>query len=125
MLRVDELVGPIKTYEITLPSSQKPKYYAFKAFENKEKDIKISYDITRDELAHMAKKIENVIKFNRKFYKNQESRKGKRPNEQSSKENGKGSSKSKKVECFNCGDPGHFAIDHTSLKDIKKSMKAT
>ena len=30
-MRVDELVGFIQTYEMTLPSSQKPKDFAFKA----------------------------------------------------------------------------------------------
>ncbi|RVW75301.1 hypothetical protein CK203_055369 [Vitis vinifera] len=47
------------------------------------------------------------------------------PNEQLFKENDKGSSKGKKVECFNYGGLGHFAIDYPSLKDIKKSMQAT
>ena len=37
------------------------------------------------------------MKFNKSFYKNQESGKGKRPNEQSSKEKDKGSSKGKKL----------------------------
>ena len=65
---------------------------------------------TIDELAHMAKKrIKRVMKFNKKFYKNQESRKGKRPNEQSSNEKRKGSSKGKKVECHNCGGLGYYA----------------
>ena len=31
---VDELVGSIETYEMTLPSSQKPKDSTFKAFKN-------------------------------------------------------------------------------------------
>ena len=38
-MRVDELVGSIQTYEITLPSSQKPKDSAFMVFENEEKNI--------------------------------------------------------------------------------------
>ncbi|KAL6342238.1 hypothetical protein AAG906_006857 [Vitis piasezkii] len=42
------------------------------------------------------------MKFNKKFYKNQESEKGKSPNEKSSNEKRKGSSKGKKVQCFNC-----------------------
>ena len=38
------------------------------------------------------------MKFNIRFYKNQESGKGKRPNEQSSNEKGKGFFKGKKFE---------------------------
>ena len=40
------------------------------------------------------------MKFNKRFYKNQEFVKRKRPNEQTSKEKDKGSSKGKKVECL-------------------------
>ena len=57
----------------------------------------------------MAKKIKRVMKFNKRFYKNQEFGKGIRSNEQSSNEKGKGSSKGKKVECFNYGGLGHYA----------------
>ena len=54
---------------MTLPSSQKLKDYTCKASENEEKDIEIPYDITRDKLTYMVKK------FNKRFYKNQKSRK--------------------------------------------------
>ena len=83
------------------------------------------HNITRDGLAHMAERIKKVMKFNKKFYKNQESKKWKRPNEQSSKETDKGSSKCKKIECFNSGGLGHIAIDYSNPKDIKKSMQTT
>ena len=39
-MRVDELVGSIQTYEMTIPSSQKSKDSAFKAFENEKKILK-------------------------------------------------------------------------------------
>ena len=49
----------------------------------------------------------------------------KRTNEQISKNKDKGSSKDKKIECFNCGGLGlHYANDCLNLKDIKKSMQA-
>ena len=57
---------------MTLPSSQKPKDIAFKASQNEEKDTKMPNNITRDELDYIAKRIKNVMKFNKKFYKNQE-----------------------------------------------------
>ena len=80
-MRVDELVGFIQTYEMTQLNSHKPKDYAFKDFENEEKDTEIPYDVIHDELAHTVKRIKRVMKFNKRFYKNQESGKGKRPNE--------------------------------------------
>ena len=78
------------------------------------------YNITKDKLAHMVKRIKKVMKFNKKVYKNQEFEKGKRLSEQSSKEKHKDSSKDKKVECFNYGGLGHFATNCTSPRDIKK-----
>ena len=108
-IRVDELVGSIQTYEMTLPSSQKPKNFAFKASKDEVKDSEMQYDITHDELAHMVKRIKRVMKFNKRFYKNQEYGKGKRHNELSSNEKRKSSSKGNKFECFNCGGLGHYA----------------
>ena len=95
-IRIDELVGSTQTYEMTLPNYQKPKHLAFKTFENKKEDTEIPYNIIRDELDHMAKRIKMVMKFNRKFYKNEEFGEGKIP-EQSSKEKDKGSFKGKKI----------------------------
>ena len=66
------------------------------------------------------------MKFNRRFYNNQESKKGKRPNKQtikmSSNDKGKGSFKGKKIECFNGGGIGHYANNCPSPKNIKKFM---
>ena len=70
----------------------------------------------------MVGRIKKVMKLNKRFYKNQESRKGKRSNEQTSNEKGKGSSEGKKVECFNYGGLGHFATNCPILKDFKKSI---
>ena len=65
------------------------------------------------------------MKFNKRFYKNQDLGKGKRPNEQSFNKKEKGFSKVKKVECFNCGGVRHYSQDCPSPKDIKKFMQAT
>ena len=72
-MRVDELVGSIQTYEMTLLSSQKPKDSIFKAYENEQKDIEMPYNIARDEFTQMDKRIKKVMKFNKRFKKkNQE-----------------------------------------------------
>ena len=101
----------------------------FKTFKNEEEGIEMSYNIARDELAHLAKKIKKVMKFNKRFYKNQESGKGKRLNEQtpqkSSNDKGKGSSKGKKIECFNYRGLRQSSNDCPSSKDVKKFMQAT
>ena len=50
LMRIDEIIGFIQTYEMTLPNSQKTKDSTFKTSKNEEKDIKMPYNITRDEL---------------------------------------------------------------------------
>ena len=54
-----------------LPSFQKPKDFVFKASKDEVRDIEMSYDITSDELAYMAKNIKRVTKFNKRLYKHQ------------------------------------------------------
>ena len=36
-MRANELVNSLRTYEMTLPNSQRPREYAFKASKNEEK----------------------------------------------------------------------------------------
>ena len=79
----------------------------------------MSYNTTKDELDYMAKKIKNIMKFNTKFYKNQEFGKGQ------SNEKRKGSSENNKIEYFNYGGLRNFATNFPSPKDIKKSTQAT
>ena len=58
------------------------------------------------------------MRFNKRLYQNQESGKGKRPNEQLSNEKGKGFSKGKKVKCFNYGSMGHYSQECPRPKNI-------
>ena len=55
---------------MTLPNSQTHKDSAFRSSKNVEKDVEVPHNITRDGLAHMAKRIKKVMKFNKKFFKN-------------------------------------------------------
>ena len=122
-MRVNELVGSIHTYEMTLLESQRPKETAFRVSKNEEKETKNLKDLTRDKLVHMAKQIKQAMILKTRSNKNQDSIKGKQINN-SSKEKGKGISKGKRIKCFNYGGLGHFSIDCPSPKDIKKSMQA-
>ena len=69
-IRVDELVDSIQTYKMTLPNSHKLKDSTFKTSENEENDIEMPYEVTNNELTHMAKRIKRAMKFNKGFYKN-------------------------------------------------------
>ena len=70
----------------------------------------------------MTKRVKRVMKFNKMFYKNQESGKWKRPNEQSSNEKRKGFSKGKKVECFNRGGGTLYILKTVLAIKISKSL---
>ena len=59
-MRVDELVGFFQIYEMTFLNSQKRKDSTFKDNEIEEKESENHNEITRDELAFMAKRIKWV-----------------------------------------------------------------
>ena len=59
-MRVDELVGFFQIYEMTFLNSQKRKDSTFKDNEIEEKEFENHNEITRDELAFMAKRIKWV-----------------------------------------------------------------
>ena len=93
----------------------------FEAFKNEKKEIENLYDLIKDELAYRVKWIKKAMRINRKSNKNQNFGKVKQTH-RSSKENDKGFSKGKNIECFNCGGLRNLTIDCLSPKDIKKSM---
>ena len=59
-MRVDELVGFFQIYEMTFLNSHKPIESTFKDNEIEEKESENHNEITRDELAFMAKRIKWV-----------------------------------------------------------------
>ena len=105
---------------MTLLNFQRPKESIFKASKNEEKELEMINDLTRDELAHMAKRIKRAMRLTKKTNKDQESGKRKSTNK-FSKENYKGTSKDKKIKCSNYGGLRHFATNCPSSnpKDMK------
>ena len=56
-MRVDELVGYLQTYEMTLLDSQKPKESTFKASKNEKRENENFKNIEIKELALMSTRI--------------------------------------------------------------------
>ena len=69
----------------------------------------------------MAKQIKQAMRLRGRSNKNQDFGKGKQMNKYF-KENEKGFSNGKEIDCFNYGGLGHFATNCPNPKDIKKSM---
>lgn len=91
-IRVDELVGSLQTYEMTLSISHKPKESAFKASKNEKKNSK---KVGKEEFMHMTKCVKDTLKFQRRSNRKQKVRERKFF-EKFGKEKGKRSSKGKK-----------------------------
>lgn len=95
-IRIDELVGYLQTYEMTLPDSWKPKESLFKASKSEEKDFEISEKTRRKELAHITKQIKEAMKFYRRANRKQNLENGKKY-KLIFKEKNKGFSKGKNI----------------------------
>ena len=68
-IRVNELIGSLQTYEMTLLDSQKHKESIFKASKNEEKETENYKEIGREKLAPMSKQIKEALKFQRRSNK--------------------------------------------------------
>lgn len=96
-MRANELVNSLWTYEMTLPNSQRPREYAFKASKNEEKWPKNFEKVGFEELSLISKWIKEVMKFYKKTDSKQDLGIGKRI-EKTFKEKDKGFFKIKRLD---------------------------
>jgi RNA-binding protein YhbY len=123
-MKIEELVGSLQTYELSLPSVKKVKTNALNA---SKKKVEVSYkDNSEDEekaLAMLANFFERLMRndlFNKKFF--ERLKKGPRdyePDEVEKKD-------PRNQRCFECSWFGHMGADNGNLKQVKgKAYNAT
>nr|CAN74842.1 hypothetical protein VITISV_012791 [Vitis vinifera] len=106
-LKIDELVGSLQTFEMTLVSPRKAKEIALKAIKEESLSSESEDDekMSEVELTKFAKNFKNSIGKEKKMEK--------------------GVKKELKFECFKCGGKGHYAFECPSKKKDKNAMQVT
>ncbi|RVW67902.1 hypothetical protein CK203_065256 [Vitis vinifera] len=130
-LKVDELVGSLQTFEMTLGSPRKSKGIALNAIKEESlgSEGEGNEKMSDGEVARFARKFKKYMKF--KKYKKKSKEDAKKWNNSMGKSNVKDKKKDKsvkkdlEVECFKCGGKGHYATECPSKKKGKKAMQVT
>jgi hypothetical protein len=113
-MKIEELVGSLQTYKLSLPPVKKLKTIALKA--SKKKVEASSEDDFEDEekaVAMLAKKFKRLMKDDR-FKKKFSERVKKSPREAESEEEDKKDPRGPR--CFECSGFGHIRADYGNLK---------
>jgi hypothetical protein len=123
-MKIEELVGSLQTYELSLPPVKKVKTITLKA---SKKRTKVSYEEDsekeEDPVAMLAKNFRRLMK-NDKFMKKFSKRLKKAPKESEPEEAEKKDPKD--PSCFECSSFGHIQADCGNLKQGKgKAYNAT
>eukprot|EP00261_Vitis_vinifera_P030647 XP_019071890.1 PREDICTED: uncharacterized protein LOC109121618 [Vitis vinifera] len=130
-LKVDELVGSLQTFEMTLGSPRKSKGIALNAIKEESlgSEGEGNEKMSDGEVARFARKFKKYMKFRK--YKKKSNEDARKWNNSMGKSNVKDKKKDKsvkkdlEVECFKCGGKGHYATECPSKKKGKKAMQVT
>lgn len=74
----DELIRSLWIYEMSLTGNQKPWEVAFKASKNEAEKTRNFKFVGMKELVLMSKQIKDVMRFQKRLFRKQDSKKGKR-----------------------------------------------
>jgi hypothetical protein len=122
-MKIEELVGPLQTYELSLPPAKKLKTIALKA--SKKKVEVSSRDNCEDEekvVAMLAKNFGRLMK-NERFKKKFSEKIKKAPRESEPEEAEKKDPRGPR--CFECSGFGHIRTDYGNLKQGKGKVYNT
>jgi RNA-binding protein YhbY len=122
-MKVEELVGSLLTYELSLPSVKKIKSLALKAFKGMSKESS-DEDLDEEELAMIARKFRKLLKSKR-FKKFSDNFQGK-PKYPEQEKGDTDEKDPRGPRCFECSGFGHIWADCRNLKQAeKKALAAT
>ena len=127
-IKVQELIGSLQTYELSLPSQRKSKSLALKIINERiEAHVSSDKDVVDKDVAYLVKNFRKFLKFkkNGKF-----AEKGKFPSFRKEKKDfkrkdGKESQSTRGVTCFECNGHGHFKKECPNYLKMKGKVYAT
>ena len=125
-IKIQELIGSLQTYELSLPSQRKSKSLALKTInERLEAQDSSNKDEVEKEVAYLAKNFYKFLKFKRdeKSFEKGKLSNFKKDKKDFKKKDSKDSSPSQVVTCFECKGHGHVKKEcPTYLKAKGKSF---
>ena len=127
-IKVQELIGLLQTYELSLPSQRKSKSLSLMTINERVEAHDLSdEDIVDKDVAYLGKNFRKFLKFkkNGKF-----AEKGKFPNfgkekKDFKRKDGKDSQSSQGITCFECNGHGHFKKKCPNYLKAKGKVYAT
>ena len=110
-IKVQELIGSLQTYELSLPTQRKSKSLALKTInERLEVHDSSNEDMVDKDVAYLVKNFRKFLKFknNGKFGDKRKFQSSGREKREFKKKDGKESQSTQGVTCFECNGHGHF-----------------
>ena len=118
-IKVQELIGSLQTYELSLPNQRKSKSLALKTV-NERVDVHDSSDddTVKKDVAYLAKNFRKFLKFKNsgKFDDKGKFQSSGREKREFKKKDGKESQSTQDVTCFECNGHGHFKKECEPLR---------
>ncbi|XP_022874267.1 uncharacterized protein LOC111393100 [Olea europaea var. sylvestris] len=121
-VKIEELVGSLQTYELTLSQHKKGKSIALKAI--KENESSDTESLRDEEIAYFVKKFQKVLNNRRKPQDRKSGAPSRFTKDKIEKVNNKGSSeKLRLVRCHECQGIGHYRNECPSYKKNQRKWK--
>ena len=127
-IKVQELIGSLQTYELSLPSQRKSKTLALKMINERiEAQDSSDEDEVEKEVAYLAKNFHKFLKFKRdgKSFEKGKFSNFKKDEKDFKKRDSKDSSPSQAVTCYECNERGHVKKECPAYLKAKDKVLAT
>ena len=127
-IKVQELIGSLQTYELSLPNQRKSKSLAHKTINERVEAYDSSdEDVVEKDVAYLAKNFRKFLKFknNGKFGDKGKFTSSEKEKKDFKKREGKKSQSTQRVTCFKCNGHGHFKKECPNYLRLKGKTYAT